>query len=293
MSPIFHRRQLHIQDAQWTHGDSNPEPAACKAAALPIGAMSPLVRYVEHQLPRWSIKWRLPGESYHLNISLWNRRVSNPQPPVCQTGALPIALRPRGMLSSSPPTRTVGASPETVYLHPKGTRQRRDLNPRAPLCRRSPRLSATPSFGCLCPLYDAGSRLRVVHVGRLSHDSPTAWRTVGILANGVIRDHMLTPKLQAASRGGAWIRTRDLRVMSPTRFRTAPLRTGYGTNHRRSAKRTRPVALTSHQGRLRWNAQLCCRSFNRLMIMTSGAVDVQWFPVACRSWCPGSVRLRC
>ena len=77
------------------------------------------------------------------------------------------------------------------------------------------------------PLYDTDGRQRMKHGKTVPH-SPMAWRTIEMVMElSEIRADGLTA---TRTRSGDRIRTGDLRVMSPTRCRTAPLRIGDETD---------------------------------------------------------------
>ena len=185
------------------------------------------------------------------------RRDSNPQPPVLETGALPVELRTPAHTTGHPPAgepvdgqgrnRTADTAIfsrvlyQLSYLAKKtpepfgaggwvGSRRGLPASPASPPARARPRIGRKPAerpHAARPP-----ERPRSSGFGRFRHDSrlgflcclssnrPATWKNAAISA--------------ALPSSGGGIRTRDLRVMSPTSYQTAPPR-----NKKRKVKGSR------------------------------------------------------
>ena len=186
------------------------------------------------------------------------RRDSNPQPPVLETGALPVELRTPARTTGHPPAgepvdgqgrnRTADTAIFSRVLYqlsylakktpePFGAGGWVGISPGLPASPASPPARARPRIGrkpverphAACPLESR----RSTRFACFQHGSRLRSRTrLRVPQTGLLRGKRRPAAALPSSGGG--IRTRDLRVMSPTSYQTAPPR-----NKKRKVKRSR------------------------------------------------------
>ena len=197
------------------------------------------------------------------------RRDSNPQPPVLETGALPVELRTPAHTPGHPPAgepvdgqgrnRTADTAIfsrvlyQLSYLAKKNARtfsvraagsgvcRGLPASPASPPARARPRIGRKPAKRPRAARPLEGPR--PTDFGRFRHDL-----RLGLLCCCLRQTVLLRGKRRhsaALSSSGGGIRTRDLRVMSPTSYQTAPPR-----NKKRKVKQSRE-ACQAEVGRKR------------------------------------------